>query len=151
LEDRLRPWRAASAAISLIQIAATLVVFAVVFLAGDREQRWAFVAAGATVILEAAQLAIARRAPRSAAAERYAAAPLDPGQRNLVRGNLAATVSAPVLLPLLLPTALGTAAAILLLLVASMPAALGLVRVLRRNSWLAISRLPARPRGADGR
>ena len=105
-------------------------------------------AAGAVVLLEVGQWALARaaRLPPATADEQYAATPLDERQRRLVDVSLAVTAATPFVFAAFIPTDFGRGAALILLAVAAMPSALGLARVRRHNSWLAIARIPARPR-----
>jgi hypothetical protein len=158
-DETLRPWRRASAAISIIQTPAMAGAFLLVFFAGDSTHVWAFVAAAVVVLLDVVQWGLARaalrRVPDSFPSRVYSSLPLDQRDRRLVSAGL---VSGPIGLILLLAEMpdssffqdeLGAAA--VLLIAAGAPSFLALYRVWRHNAWTAVSRIPGQPRQAHPR
>lgn len=142
--DVLQRARAIGARIALLQFASAL-VGGVVVLVVDSASEWvAYVAAGLLLGLEAAGWAVARSALRRAASfsptQHLAAAPLRPNDRRLIAFNLVGCLA---IIAFLL-TLDGKYAVLGGALIAI--SVLSLLRVWRGNSWLAISRVPARPR-----
>jgi hypothetical protein len=154
-ENQLRPWRLAAGLMAIAQLPAIVAVILVVFLFDESYKAWAYVAGGAIILLELAQWAIAREALRRRPSvtrqlnDLYSTLPLDRGQRQLVTFNLALGVIGPALIVAAIPTTSFDGEAVIaaaLIAVAVAPGFLSLHRVRRHNSWLAISRLGARPR-----
>ena len=140
---------------AMAELPATVAVLLVVFLFDESNKGWAYVAGGAIILLELAQWAVAREAHRLSPSlipqlkDLYSTQPLDRGQRQLVTFNLALGLIGPVLLVAMVPTTSfddEVVVAAALIVVAVAPGLLSLHRVRRHNSWLAISRLGARPR-----
>jgi hypothetical protein len=141
----LRPWRGLSAAIALVETAGISVAM---FFAFVGSSLWAYVAAGALVGLELVKWLVEeagrRKIPDFDFARLYASAPLTQQQRRLVGFELALTpIMAAAFVTLAVSDPRTGAAVVFIVLVASQPS---LYRVWRHNSWLAISRLPMRPR-----
>jgi hypothetical protein len=138
--------------IAIVQLAAMVGVFVLVFLAERSGQRWAYVTAAAVAVTELIQIGISRQAIRQARPASfdglYASRPLPESQRQLVLFNLVLQLTAPVWLVLTVrPASFARPVAALLLYVAVFPGLASLERVRQHNSWLAVSRLPAAPRG----
>ena len=154
-ENQLRPWRLASGLMAIAQLPAMAAVFLVLFIFDESYKAWAYAAGGAIILLEVAQWAIAREAFRRSPSltrqleDLYSTLPLDRGQRQLVTFNFALGVIGPALLVAAVPTSSFDGEVVIaaaLIVVAVAPGSLSLHRVRRHNSWLAISRLGARPR-----
>jgi hypothetical protein len=153
-DQTLRPWRRASGLIAVVEVPAVVATFALVFLGRGSTRSWALLAAAAVVLLDVAQWALARaalrRVPDSFPAESYASLPLDRRSRQLVWFAMLAGLTTPILLLAVMPKSssfhdhLGVAA--VLLIASETPSVLSLYRVWRHQSWLAISRIPARAR-----
>jgi hypothetical protein len=130
-----------------------------VFFGGESVHVWALVAAAAVVLLDLLQFALARvalqRVPDSFPAQVHASLPLDSRDRRLVLLGLVSGPVTVIFLLLAMPEGsffkdnLGSAAVVLV--AAGAPAFLSLYRVWRNNTWLAVSRIPARPRQSHPR
>ncbi len=148
-ELAVRPWRAASAAVGLVQLP---LLFAAFFLLirGDTSAAISFAASyGGLEAIKWALDVVALRRHRDADFEPfYRAAPLKPSDRRLLTFLLVATPFELVGLGYALTTIfdLDIAMTCFLLAVFVVPWAVPLERVRRRNSWLAMTRLPGRPR-----
>lgn len=152
-ERRLRPLRSISATLAYIQTLGLLALFFVMFLLDARLAAVAYAIAGGIVLAEMAQWALARvalsKAPALIPQQLYASAPLQAGHRRLVDFNLLSGLIAPILLVLEVPMTSfkhEKIVAFLVLAAACAPSYLSLWRVRRHRSWLAIARIPARPR-----
>jgi hypothetical protein len=151
-ERRLAPWRGIGVAISIAQLVGLFALVATIFLLRISTTVPAYAIAGAIIVLELGQWGLARAALRSVPSfdplQHYALRPLEDGHRRIVELNLMTTVIAVVLFGLQLPTTSfkhDRIAVLLLLAVGLAPGFLALWRVRRHNSWLAISRIPAKP------
>jgi hypothetical protein len=150
----LRPWRWASATIALIALPAIVAALAFVFVFDRSYRVWAYVAAGTIVALEVVKWAIdheaLRRVPNLDLEELYASVPLDRRGRQVVLMNLVTIPLAAVGLLLIATTTFDVdlAVAIVFIVVLGTTSFPTLLRVWRRNSWLAVSRIPTRPRRA---
>jgi hypothetical protein len=148
-ETSLRPWRWVSGLLALAQLPLIVVALTVLFLFDESARVWAYAAAGALLGLDLAKWAVERealrRTPNVRSEESYATLPLNRRQRRLVALTL---VLMPLTAALLLTaTALDVDVAVVaVLIIVAASGAIPLYRVWRHNSWLAISRLPARPR-----
>ncbi len=130
-----------------------LALFVVLFFADASLKGVGYALAAGILILEAGEWGLSRaalrRCPGFEPGERYALRPLDPAQLRLVDFNLITTAFAPVVLALIIPTSSfknQKLVVFFLLFAAMVPSGLSLWRVRRNRSWLAISRIPARPR-----
>ncbi len=128
----------------LLQLASALVGGVVVLLVDSAPEWVAYVTAGLLLGLEAAGWAVARRALRRAASfsstQHLAARPLGPNERPLVAFNLFVGLAVVAFLLTLDRKYAVLGGAFIA------PSELSLLRVWRGNSWLAVSRVPARPR-----
>lgn len=153
-DEMLNPWRRASGLISLIQMPLVPAAFALVFFTGRSAHVWAFVATAAVVVLDLVQWSLARtvlgRVPDSYPRDLFATLSLDRRDGRLVSVGLALGPVVPAVLLAEIPASgyfrSHLVAAGALLVAAEAPSFLSLYRVWRRNSWLAVSRIPARPR-----
>jgi hypothetical protein len=158
-DETLRSRRRVSGLIAIVQTPAMAAAILLVFFGGESTHVWAFVAAAAVVVLDLVQWALARAAlrsvPDSFATQVYASLPLSPGERQLVLFALLAGLATPIALLALMPDTsffndhVGIAA--VLLIASETPSWLSLYRVWRHNTWLAVSRIPARPRQSHPR
>jgi hypothetical protein len=139
-EAKIRRWHIASAFIAVAQL--ICIVTAFVFVLSDPAA--AFGLCAVLLLLEFAKWLVdqqgLRQIPGFDFEELYASAPLEQAHRALVAFNLAGVLILVLFLSRISPEA-GLVG--LLTAVTTLPP---LVRVWRRNSWLAISRLPSRPR-----
>ena len=145
MRDSARPWRIASAALAALET----VLFAaavVALLVGDG--LWFYGLLASYVALEVSHGLLDRYASRHIAAEEayalYASRPLTPRDRSLIVVSLVATA---VIVPLLavitvLDRELVPVPLFVLIVAAAISSTSRLARVLRHDSWLAISRLP---------
>ncbi len=148
-ETALRPWRAASTVVGLLQL--PILAAAFIFLITSDSSR-AIVVAAAYALFESLKWAIdaeaLRRHPNADFESFYHAAPLKASDRQFLTVLLLATPFEILGIGFALVTSfdlsIGTTA--LFLAVFSLSWALPIERVRRRNSWLAMSRLPGRPR-----
>jgi hypothetical protein len=145
---QLASWRRWSAALSVLQVVLLLSVFALVLVATVNAVV-VVAAAVVVVLLEVIDALFAHEAlrivPADYSAQAHASRPLRSSDRRVVTLQLAGTVVVWVLVVTELPirsprgeTWIGVAA----LAVALIPGWLALVRVLRHDSWLAVSRIP---------
>jgi hypothetical protein len=158
-DQTLRPWRRASGLIALVQMPAMAAAILLVFFGGKSTHVLAFALAAAVVLCDIVQWALARaavrRVPDSLPAEVYASLPLDGRERRLVALSLLTGLVGPIFLLAAMPDTsffkdhLGAAA--VLLIASETPTFLSLLRVRRHNTWLAISRIPGRPRESHPR
>jgi hypothetical protein len=137
----VRPWQAASIALGTLEAIAVVAALAL-SISGHTA------ALGACSVVVALALArwmleevALRRLPAVDFASLYADSPLDRRQRALVAASLAATPILILLLFIVVPSA-----GVVGLVVSAVTTVPRLSRVWRRNSWLAISRLPMEPR-----
>jgi hypothetical protein len=148
-EVALRPWRVASAVVSFVQ--APLIFAAFVLLIRD-ETSAAIACAAGYGGLEAIRWALdtvaLRRHPQADFEPFYRAAPLKQRDRQLLAVLLFATPFELLALGLALTTSfdLDIATTCFLLAAFVVPWAVPLERVRRRDTWLAMTRLPGRPR-----
>jgi hypothetical protein len=147
----MRPWRLASVAVATPQ--SLLICAAFVLLILDQSNRsWALVIAGTVAALEGLKWAIEsealRRYPGIDVEALYRAAPLEPSHRRIVGFNLTVVPFALVGIFLSLITSLDFSVweAALFIALLCVPWVVPLSRVWRHNSWLAMTRLPSRPR-----
>jgi hypothetical protein len=148
-ETALRPWRAASTLVGLLQLPILAAAF-ILLITSDSSR--AIAAAAAYAVFEGLRWAIdaqaLRRYPKADFESFYRAAPLKASDRQLLTVLLFATPFEILGIGFALVTSfdlsIGTTA--LFLAVFSLSWALPIERVRRRNSWLAMSRLPGRPR-----
>ena len=152
----LRPFRRTSAGLSVLQMLGLFALCVVLLFADARFKGAGYALAAGILILEVGQWALSqaalRRCPGFEPSERYASRPLDRAQLRLVEFNLMTTALAPVVLALIIPTTSFKNQKLVvfgLLFAAMIPSGLSLWRVRRNQSWLAISRIPARPRGRE--
>jgi hypothetical protein len=111
------------------------------------------------VLLDVVQWALARaalrRVPDSFPAQVYASLPLDGRERWLVAFTLLAGLATPIVLLVVMPDTSffnhHVKSAAVLLIASETPSLLSLYRVWRHNTWLAVSRIPARPRQSHPR
>jgi hypothetical protein len=133
--------------------------FLLVFFGGESVHVWAVVAAAAVVLLELMHWALARvalrRVPDSFSGQVFASLPLDYRGRWLVSLALVTGLGTPIFLLAVMPESSffndHRASAAVLLIAAAAPSLLSLYRVWRHNTWLAVSRIPARPRRSHPR
>jgi small-conductance mechanosensitive channel len=152
----MRPWRVASAALGVPPALLSGAAFVLLML--DRSNRsWVWLAIGAAAALQALKWTIEsaalRRHPGIDFQALYRAAPLRPSDRRLLVSQF---VIAPVGLiglfaVLITSFDFGAAEAALFTLYYAASWVVPLSRVWRCNSWLAISRLPARARRRPSR
>jgi hypothetical protein len=147
----MRPWRLAFAAVAMLQ--SFLIGAAFVLLILDQSDRSrALVVAGTVGALEALKWAVEsealRRHPGIDVEALYRAAPLEPFHRRIVAFNLTVVPFALVGIFVSLITSLdfGVWEAALFILFIDVPWVVPISRVWRHNSWLAMTRLPSRPR-----
>jgi hypothetical protein len=153
-ERPLRPWRAASALLAMPQGILVIAGF-VLLLRDDSNKSRALLAIGAAAALEGLRWGVEREALRRHPGidldELYRRAPLRQSDRRVVDSNLVLVPLGAVAFVTVLVSSFGfsLAEAFLLVLCVGITWVAPLCRVRRRNSWLAMSRLPSRPlRGA---
>ncbi len=148
-EVALRPWRAVSAVIGFVQMPLIFAAF-VVLIRGETSAAIWFAAgySGLEAIKWALDTAALRRHPEADFEPFYRAAPLRQRDGQLLGFLLLATPFELVGIGYALMTSLDLdiAATCFLLAAIVVPWAVPLERVRRRGSWLAMSRLPGRPR-----
>jgi hypothetical protein len=138
---------------SIVQILGLPALVVVLLFADAGVKGAGYALAAGILILEVGQWALARaalrRCPGFEPGDWYSLLPLDRAQLRLVESDLIITAFAPVVLALIIPTTSFESQKLLvflLLFAAMFPSELALWRVRRNRSWLAISRIPARPR-----
>jgi hypothetical protein len=130
-------------------VVALLVIF------DEADPGWAYAAAGAVVVLETAQWAIAaaarRRIPDVAARDLYASLPLERRDRRLINFMLVTLPLCLTAFAIAIPAGFweDTVVVVVLIAIALMPGFIALYRVRRHNSWLAVSPIPAQPTSAQ--
>jgi hypothetical protein len=151
-EERIRPWQLAAGILAITELPVMVAAFALLLGGGSSTNTWAYASLAGFVGLEVAKWLVEaaglRQIPDVDIEGIYVSAPLDRRHRQLVGFNL---LLLPVVAVFLLRIAATTfdvspAIAALFLLILGQSAVRPLSRVWRCNSWLAISRLPSRPR-----